>query len=74
MADPPPPQAVLTFSDGSTKDVIETPEQVTAELKAINVQLPYVGLHEADGSQIMVRADHIRSYEKYVLKRGPHRI
>ena len=35
-------QAVLTFSDGSTKDVRETPEQVQAEIKAINVQLPYI--------------------------------
>ena len=67
-------QAVLTFSDGSTKDVRETPEQVQAEIKAINVQLPYIAVHEPDGTKLMVRADQIRSYEEFVLKKGPHRI
>ena len=68
-------QAVLTFSDGTTKDVTETPEQVEAEIKAINVQLPYIEVHEPDGTKLRVRVDHVRSYEEYVLKKGtPHRI
>ena len=67
-------QAVLTFSDGTTKDGAETPAQVEAEIKPINVQLPYIEVHEPDGTKLRVRVDHIRSYEEYVLEKGPHRI
>ena len=48
-------QAVLTFSDGSTKGVTETPEQVEVEIKAINARLPYIQVHEPDGTKLRVR-------------------
>ena len=67
-------QAVLTFSDGSTKAVTETPEQVEVEIKAITARLPYIQVHEPDGTKLRVRVDHIRSYQEFVLEKGPRPI
>ena len=54
-------QAVLTFSDGSTKGVTETPEQVEVEIKAINARLPYIQVHEPDGTKLRVRVSYGRT-------------
>jgi hypothetical protein len=74
MANQAQAQGVLTFSDGSTMAVRETPEQVQAQIEAINVRMPYIPVHEPDGEKLMVRVDHIRSYAEYALEKGPRRL
>ena len=52
----------------------ETPERVEVEIKAITTRLPYIQVHEPDGTKLRVRVDHIRSYQEFVLEKGPRPI